>query len=213
MYPNLSCLTIKGENIFNFINKLSASDIEKKCSYIFFLNENARYLGDCFFIDSLNVLISTEKILIGLKNYFERMDIRKKFKFEFDKRAVWYSFQSEISEFCFDDHRLDGKIYLNLNSNFMTCENDKELYYQNRLNNKLAEFEDFEFEKSLIINYGSVSRFISKSKGCYPGQEIVARYGFESAKKTVDVVEKIDETVLKIFFEKNGKYLVYKKLV
>lgn len=207
MDQNLKNFKVCAGNIKKFIEKLSASRLQENCSYLIFLNADGRYFADCFFIESLSCFVAPEDILKRLWEYFKSMDLRDELSFEWGEFFVFFSDQQLFQ--AFSDPRLSEN-FICFSSHFMDI--NLEYYFILRLKFKLAEFHDFILNKSLIHNYGAVAKFISSDKGCYPGQEVVARFLANGAKKTVDSVSFLDDFVIEILLNFNGLYLVYKHL-
>lgn len=206
----LKVLKSYGPDISSFICKLSASNSELDCSYVFFLDQRGRYLADCFFIRSLQCFIATSSVLQNLRSYLETMDIRGRFSFDVSvEDMVFYSDCVLVGRRVFEDPRMPG-YYLCFNVDAHLDDISTDFYNCLRMRFKIAEFEDFVIHKSIILNYGAVNKFISRNKGCYPGQELIARFNQSVIKKTVDVVDELDESVLQVLLELDKKFLVYK---
>lgn len=167
---NLEVSSISGENVINFLVKISASEISRNdVSYVFFLNNFGRYVADSFLFENEGKFFFVNDNFEKLKNYIEKYDIRKKYKIKKENLFVYWSF----------DYKSDFKDPRNLGYIFLKEKKEKALdegvYEEFRIKNLFAEFRDFESEKSIVLEYGKIANFISIKKGCYPGQELMAR--------------------------------------
>lgn len=203
---NLAIKTIKNIDTISFFNKLSASNLDQEnINYLFFLNPQGRYVADIFFIPEKNYIIATKNILNNLENHLKYYDLNSEINFEDHTMRVYYTNNKT-------DAYHDPRITQNhiLISNNLYPNND--LYYKKlRFENTIAEFEDFEYEKSIILNFGNIGRFISNNKGCFPGQELTCYVQNQgSINKTVDICDINDPKIIKKLINDNNKCLAYK---
>jgi folate-binding protein YgfZ len=163
---DLKTWKICGQNVEKIINKLSASE----GIYLFFLNSSGFYIADLFFfqIEDEYFIASFEEVLKNFENHVKKYDLRSEISF-FPTQLFFY-FSNEPTDF--KDPRFED-IYFRVEEKPLEACEYKE-FEKVRIKEEIAQFTDFEFEKSIILNYGKISKFISLKKGCYPGQELIS---------------------------------------
>lgn len=187
------------ENTIKTFNRLSASEINTKANYLFFLNEKGRYIADLYFIEEKEeqLIISTETITTNFINHIKKYDIRNAITFEKTNKKIYTTFEKIGTQ----DPRNKNLGNLIIFEEEKEAKNEKE-YQKLRIKEEIAEFEDFEHERSIILEYGSISKFISTTKGCYLGQELMNRTRTQGQiRKTVKHITKEEENVIKIIAE------------
>lgn len=200
---NLKILQISKEARF-LIERLSASKIENPICYLFFLNHNGRYFADTFLIEheGEELLIAPQEILERLRQLFMKFDIRKTIQYFSKELFVYYSDTDG-----YQDPRSEKKIFI---SEVERPALNFSEYEKFRIENEIAEFDDFEEGKSIVLEYGKVANFISTQKGCYPGQELMNRTRTQGiVRKTVSNIE--DENCIRKLVEIEGRKLFLKK--
>ncbi len=197
-------------NGMQILEKLTASAIKNEIksdfvNYLFFLNSTGRYEADILLINHLNqnFIATTEKIFQNLKKHIEEFDIRKQFQTENTEHKL--NFTTEITNL--KDPRFE-KLYINFDQDqnqTQTLNN----YTNMKIDEEIAEFEDFEIKKSIILEYGKIAKFISFQKGCYPGQELMHRvFAQGTVRKTVAKIPiNHTENLIKILDEAQDYYL------
>ena len=208
---NLKILKIQGDNILKFFHNISASEVSLPVSYLFFLNYAGRYIADLFFITYQDnyYVISKSEILENFMFYVKTIDIRNQICFHDTDLFCYFGMDKDINEEFEDPRKIMNFCLFNQKQ---IAKND-EIYHDIRFQKKFAEFNEFEFEKSIVLEYGEIKKFISLQKGCYPGQELINRTVTQGIiRKTVDVVEKIDENVIRVLSKHNQKFMVLKKI-
>ncbi len=170
----------------NLINKLSASEIIFPVSYLFFLNAQGRYVADVFLIEQDALFFAAPKIILErLVLHIKKFDLRNELIFKSLNVSIAYTLEKTSLK----DPR---------NIGYFTYEKgiDKIEYTNLLIENEIAEFEDFEPERSIILEFGKVAKFISHTKGCYPGQELMHRtHAMGQIRKTVKKVADHDTIV------------------
>ncbi len=213
-------------NSFRIINSLCASEIRFPLSYLFFLNSVGRYIADVFLIE-LNdkfFFIATESVLNNLINHLKSMDIRKQMQFSFSNLFVYQivsNFSSNDDISVFKDPFEIGNLVVSQHPLIVAQEIDfaqeKKMYLNSRIQKEIAIFDDFEFARSVVPEYGLVSKFISYNKGCYLGQELMQRVRTQGmVRKTVKCLHsnRIDDNsnVLQVLSENDNHCLALVKI-
>ncbi len=179
-------IEISGKDRKKFLQGLITNDINKisenKILYAAMLNNQSRFLYDFFIFEKNDTIF--------LDCFEERIDeIIKKLNFYKLKSDVFIRKNEEIKAFsCLDENfdkkfgfvfqdprnqKMGYRIYHNQESDF---ENEAKYHHQ-RILLKLCESEyDLTYEKSIINEFGfDEINAIDYQKGCYIGQELVAR--------------------------------------
>lgn len=213
-------------NSLRIINSLCASEIRFPLSYLFFLNSVGRYIADAFLIE-LNdkfFFIATESVLNNLINHLKSMDIRKQMQFSFSNLFVYQivsNFSSNDDICVFKDPFEIGNLVVSKHPLILHQEIDfaqeKKLYLNSRIQKEIAIFDDFELARSVVPEYGLVSKFISYNKGCYLGQELMQRVRTQGmVRKTVKCLHsnRIDDNsnVLQVLSENDNHCLALVKI-
>ena len=203
-------LSSEKENIEAFVNKITASQICQGISYLFFLNPKGRYISDAFYIkkNEEHIFAGSENSINNLKNWLKFLNFKKTMKIEEPDYNAYISLEKESENF-FEDPR--GLGYINLSKEEKEINAEKK-YEDLRIKNEIAEFDDFEHEKSIILEYGKISKFISTAKGCYPGQELMNRTRTQgSVRKTVLKTTSSDNAI-KVLSQNEKGFLVFKRI-
>lgn len=190
------------ESALKIIDKISASTrSENGISYIFFLNNSGRYIADVFILNANEeILLATKpNIVENLANHIKKFDIRNQFAYE---DSCYYLNWSATKTTCADPRGLG---YWELSHRF----NDEVAEYTKlRMEQEIPEFEDFEHERSIILEYGKAAEFIAHDKGCYLGQELINRVRTQGiVRKTVQRTQKNDENIIKVLIENEDNVL------
>lgn len=185
-------MTTKNTNpiqaIEKFLNTISASkmaeNLEENASYLFFLNANGRFVANTFFFvfNQIPYLATTSSNAINLKAHVAKLDFRKQIILTNSTNLHAYLKPNEYKNpvptqmKSFLDPRNLGEIIITPTPlNLETLENYAKSYTNEKIINEIADLDDFEFERSVILEYGKISKFISTNKGCYIGQELMQR--------------------------------------
>ncbi len=185
---NRGILMLKGKDALGFINKLITNNASvDNLVYTCMLNPKGRFLCDFFVLAK-----SQEELLIDIAKSFTKpfisklrlYDIDEDIKIEKLDNLFCIASLSCISNDFLPDPRLASlgfRAYLNkdnLNnlSSLNNLSNDFN-YHLHRLQYLVPDGDaDLEPEKSIILEYNfEALNAISFSKGCYPGQELMAR--------------------------------------
>jgi len=202
---NLQIIEISGKDAKKFLQGLITNDINKiNSSRLIFsclLNSNSRYFCEFFIyeIDDENqknakkiLLICAKKFTLELQKKLNFFRLRSDVKINLNENLqVLYSFNSkDLEQFkvnIFIDPRSKKMGYFAIINNEILQQNIHNItlasidnYHQKRIENKICEGEfDLVLDKSFIqeFDYDNLSA-IDYQKGCYIGQELIARTHF-----------------------------------
>lgn len=199
--------TNENRQVKHFLNNTSASIIHNSISYLFFLNRQGRYIADAFLIEYNDDLYLTapKNILSKLIEHLSTIDFRKELQLTPSNLMITYTQTKQ--ENAYQDPRLQNGYFI---IHEQKVENllSKNHYDQIIIENEIAEFEDFESERSIILEFGKVAQFISHTKGCYPGQELMHRtHALGTVRKTVQKTNKNNSNIIKTLKENDREVL------
>jgi len=195
----------KNEQAIKLLNTLSASQIHSPISYLFFLNAMGRYIADVFFIEHGNnlFLIAPEITLQNLKTHLKKFDIRNELAFIETEIYVSYTLAPGFASSNYKDPRDASLGYIALTNTAQNSMSEAE-YNQLIIKAEIAEFQDFEHERSIVLEFGKISDFIAQNKGCYPGQELMHRtYVSGQIRKIVQNTVLSNESIIRVL-KQNG---------
>ena len=129
-------------------------------------------------------------------------------KIEESNFYAYISLEKESEDF-FEDPR--GLGYINLSKEEKEVNAEKN-YQDLRIKNEIAEFDDFEHEKSIILEYGKISKFISTEKGCYPGQELMNRTRTQGSVRKTVIKSTSSDNSIKVLSQNENEFLVFKRI-
>lgn len=201
---------IKQERIKKFLNALSASETNLPISYLFFLEPNGRYIADTFLIEHANnvLLISESTIMQRLIAHLKKYDLKKEFCFEKTNLNIYYT---PCETNTYKDPRMDNSFFV-ITQEAIECTTST-IYAKTIIQNEIAEFTNFEENKSIIPEFGKISKFISLNKGCYPGQELMQRVAsMGQIRKTVKKTKSDDDSIIRILKSLDNDVLALKRL-
>lgn len=182
----------KSANAMSLLNRLSASIFTPPVSYLFFLNAQGRYIADIFLIENDEFFIASDaQTTQNLITHLKQFDLRNELVFMPTERKLGYTFRPTE----YQDPRKIG--YFSWND-FMNAHEYNNLLIEN----EMAQFQDFEYGRSIVLEFGKAANFISHTKGCYPGQELMHRTHVSGqVRKTVKKTYKGDETIVRVLRE------------
>ncbi len=214
---NRELIFINGDDYLIFLQGLITNDVNKsskdKAIYSLMLNPQGRFLYEFFLIKYQNGLIlevdknHCDSLIKKLSFYKLRSKVEIKrlenlsvfFIDEVNEKAIPQDFSD--NNFCvFADPRKENfglRCYANkenftkIAKNNNLTEENLNFYHNYRLNNKIIDENDLIFDKSIIVEYGFDNlNVIDYKKGCYVGQEIVARAHYKSTiRKKIFLIE------------------------
>lgn len=196
MYQKLSdrqIIEIKGTDAIKFLNALCTNKIVlKKLSYTYFLNNQGRYLFDCFLYcenDETIYLDVSSKISEPLVKYLSIRKLRSKVNIINDnKYQLFYSKTEPKSDpsiiFAAKDNRnnkLGYRICTKTNSALEKLITEEDLIKEDKYNYAIVDgCDDMVYEKSIPIEYNAEEQnALSFDKGCYLGQEVISRAKYQ----------------------------------
>ncbi|KAF8818870.1 CAF17-like 4Fe-4S cluster assembly/insertion protein YgfZ [Rickettsia endosymbiont of Cardiosporidium cionae] len=192
---NYSVVSVVGNNSRNFLQKITTNDVlNKKYSYNYILNNQARYLFDCFVYQNsdtellIEININQKQSLIDylviykLNENIEITDVSDEYYITYSNNDL-----SNIAIMSFRDPRYE-------NLGYRSIFYRKDIVYQTSKLNKINDlyiidkykygiidgYIDLIAKKSIPIEYGADELSgISYSKGCYIGQELISRTKYQ----------------------------------
>lgn len=190
----------KNEQAIKLLNTLSASQIHSPISYLFFLNASGRYVADVFFVEHENnlFLIAPEITLQNLITHLKKFDIRNELAFIETEICVSYTLApTNFASGNYKDPRDASLGYIALTDSAQNSISEAE-YNKLIIQAEIAEFQDFEHERSIVLEFGKIAEFIGQNKGCYPGQELMHRTHVSGQiRKTVRKTILGDESIIR----------------
>ena len=174
-------ITFDGEDAFDFLQRLSAQDIllaDNNLVQGIFLDKRARVIGPFYCIrDEYYRLIISDEFKNDVISYIEKMHFSEDLKFSVEN-IVWTEERytdapTEVAAHKLTDWSLDvvykGVFYEKVLADDMKHEFERLSYMA-----KSPGIDNVCF-KSIMILDGPFDHFISRNKGCYPGQEVVEK--------------------------------------
>jgi len=191
-----SCIQFSGPNCVDFLNNLLISDLPSlspnKYHYSALCNPKGRIISSLWISISNNdhlMLICPTNMQQELLNFFNM----RKFRLKIDLKAT------------------QDKIYLNSNSEIFIGDANEDIadadtakFYKTLFNLNLPWVDKENSEKFIPqhVNLDQHEGIMSFSKGCYPGQEIIARMKFlGKIKKRMVVISAESESALLALFK------------
>uniref|UniRef100_A0A914BUI8 Aminomethyltransferase folate-binding domain-containing protein n=1 Tax=Acrobeloides nanus TaxID=290746 RepID=A0A914BUI8_9BILA len=172
-------LELRGKETKDFLQALVTKDIEEihktGIVYSFLLDARGRIVSDVFIYkkDEENFLVETDSITTGkLERLLTVYRVRR--KVEIRQTTLDVNFSTEQIENSYEDPRVPGFGHRVLGK-LPDAETEIDAYLRRRLEWGIPEGED-EIEGQIPLNMnGDIMNGISFDKGCYVGQELIAR--------------------------------------
>lgn len=224
LFKQRSVLLVKCENFTDFLQKVSTNDFssfnEEIPVYTTFLNVNGTIVADFFVIKCTDFFLLEYNASIEDKitQYFEKYTSIYDFVIYKLSLKVYQFFQEEMNlitslkeKFWFQDARNTLLGYRLWSTN--TFEDDIQCYnkYENlRIDNFIAEFQK-EIKPNISLPLDFYMHYaISGTKGCYVGQEVIARLKIKKIKKNLLAKFYINNnTTLDIQTQDHDDYEIY----
>jgi len=183
--PVRQVFQITGSDRYRFMQGLVTQDVnlleqgQRTVIYTAALTPNGRYQYDFFLVNNDQALYvvaqDAEALLIHIRPYKLRLDVQ--FIPLFDTHRVYGNsipFTGDIISFQDPRHLELG--YWCITDRVLSSTTDLTAYRRNRFNLGIPEGEDFEKDRSIILEWGLEElNGISFTKGCYMGQELMSR--------------------------------------
>jgi len=189
-------IAITGEDKFSFLQKLITNNLQKldnqQLVYAGLLNSQGKFLADFFiWLDYHHIFLDChQSAVLPLLNKLNMYKLRAKVEINHLKNLqVFFSQENQFNAGLPDPRKNNfGYRFYFPNTTLLNNTLPENEYHQLRIKNKIPEgFYDLAPEKAIIIEYGLQNfAMIDFTKGCYVGQEVIARaFHLGEIRKTV----------------------------
>ncbi|WP_150465162.1 YgfZ/GcvT domain-containing protein [Francisella sp. SYW-2] len=192
-YNNFKILEINGLDTIKFLQGLATSDLSQLSNdnnllMTAFANLKGRIISLCFvkYISSEKLLLSVEQSIVdNLLTWLKKYGMFSKISF-----AVNEDYALFFTKEGFLNHNILVKNTLNSDTTY-------EQIQKTNILNKLAVINQNNIEKFLPaeLDLDNVEKVISYTKGCYMGQEVIARMHYKAKLKKELTVVKADKDI------------------
>lgn len=170
---DFSAIKISGKDAITLLNSLATNLITEQISIIYacLLTPNGRFMYDFFLVQAEEKYIITNKNFTdGLINYINMFKMNNDIVLEKTDCSVEWS----LTNGDFQDPRHEKLGFYSITKNGNT---DAIVYHIHRMKLKIADgYHDLTQKESVILDFGfDETNAISYTKGCYLGQELIAR--------------------------------------
>ncbi len=211
---NRSVILITGSDSMKFLQNLLTNDIDKNIySYNYVVNNQARYLFDCFIYhksdDEFFVDIESDNVKLFIE-YLQKYKFRAKVNIEDLTKIYGIIYSKTYIEcfFCAQDPRcnLMGFRSIVLRNELLFGDHTMNLYLNDKYSFTIIEGIDLIYSKSIICEYAIEElNAISYNKGCYIEQEVISRTKYQGiVRKKIFKIELCKNTASSINLIKQG---------
>ena len=205
-YQNIKILEVSGIDTKKFLQGLTTADLDKLSPendllYTAFANLKGRIISLCFvkYIDDNKLLLSVDDSVVdGLVSWLKKYGIFSKVSFSVNEEySLFYTKKGLLNHYILATNALQSDMSF------------AEVQTQNIIN-KLAFIDADNFEKFLPaeLELDNLDNVVCYTKGCYLGQEIIARMHYKAKLKKELAVVKSDSAITQLDLkDENGKPL------